>query len=190
MINIVDYGVGNIQSISNSLDYLNIPYKLTNRIEDWNSSKMILLPGVGNFEFAISEIINRSLFEQIIKISHIKSIKLLGICLGMQLLLESSQESRLKGLGLIKGDVKKFDESLISPRVGISSVDGKNFYFMHSYYCDVKDNSRIYRTKYNNFDYCAALNNENIYGCQFHPEKSGKEGLELINNLYHYDQFI
>ena len=200
-IAIVDYGMGNTQSVANAVNYLGYDCLLTSEPDIISRSDSIILPGVGSFNTASNFLTERGIFEAIRENTIDRGRKILGICLGFQLLANSSTEDgNAFGLGFIDGNVQKFDETITGqfkiPHVGFNNVklpSSKNlfinleseldFYFVHSYrllpqnisgekaICDYGD------------EFVAAYQNENIYGTQFHPEKSQTNGLRLLNNF-------
>ena len=193
--------MGNLTSISNALAFYKIPYEFVNHTDltfERNFDGYIL-PGVGSFKHAM-DIINSSGLGEFI-ISEADNGKfILGICLGMQLLLESSTEGgESKGLGLIEGRVVKFDnKDLITPHVGWNEVtfpastnsflkasvsNHKDYYFDHSYYVDTLKNN-IIATSHYGIIFPSIINKNNTYGIQFHPEKSQNNGIEMIYNFY------
>tara|TARA_Y200000002_G_scaffold376634_1_gene380838 strand:+ start:129 stop:725 length:597 start_codon:yes stop_codon:yes gene_type:complete len=195
MIVIFDLKTGNISSIKNVLSYLNIESKISDKIEDLESSEKIILPGVGTFDNFMKKLnsgkIKENLLNQIIK----KKKPFLGICLGMQVLLDRSDEGVEKGLGLIKGKLKKFDIKLgvRVPHMGINYVEKikenqilkgtkKMFYFVHSYYPEVDKEYVLGLTKYK-IAFPSIINKNNIFGVQFHPEKSQNDGKEILQNF-------
>lgn len=204
MIKILDYGMGNCGSIKNMLRYLGAEAEVVNQSVDLKDAKGIILPGVGSYDHGVKHLEPfKSMLEQ--KVLHEK-IPFLGICLGMQLLLEKSEEGRLPGLGWIKGEVKRFDFSrlsseqrLVVPHMGwneISPVDHSEilqpleenrrdrFYFVHSYHAaNVPSESQLAMCHYG-YEFTCAIRAENIFGVQFHPEKSHKFGKKL------FEQFI
>ena len=198
-IYVIDYGVGNIGSLVNIVKFLDLDIVVTNETQELKKASRIILPGVGSFDSAINKINNlNGLNDLILEKSFNEKIPFLGICLGMQLLLNSSEEGEKNGLGLIKGKVLKFKENLKYkiPHMGWNETEilkensliDKNkfnkFYFVHSYY--VKTENRedcIGETLYiNKFD--SIIQNENIFGVQFHPERSHKYGMELIKRFH------
>lgn len=196
---IVDYGMGNIQSITSTIKYLGVDdVLLSDNYETLSSADKIILPGVGSFGMAITQIRNRNLDKYLNEIIQIKKKPLLGICLGMQLLGTSSEEDgNNKGLGYINGYVVKFDNKIVKvPHVGFNQVNVNNelmlyhgfndepadYYFTHSYrmksdvdinqcYCNYQD------------DFVASFEVDNIVGVQFHPELSQRNGLKVLKNF-------
>lgn len=199
MIGIINFGIGNIQSVKNSLDYLKIENKIITHPEEVNNYQKIILPGVGAFGQAMEKL-DRSGFSEAIKNHVLEGGSILGICLGMQLLLDSSEEyGSHNGLGLVRGKVLPFSEvvsDLPIPHVGWNSLnkkgaslllkdieDGSSFYFVHSYYCDLtnKDSVEAYSDYGIRFD--SVFEKGKIFGCQFHPEKSQRDGLKILENF-------
>jgi imidazole glycerol-phosphate synthase subunit HisH len=199
MITIIDYGMGNVSSIINMLKKLNIDSLLTSNIQEIERSEKIILPGVGSFDVAITELHTRNLWQIINKKALRDKVPVLGICLGMQLLCSSSEEGQKSGFGWINAECKKFDSDketkLKVPCMGWNYVKCKEnnllfkglekakFYFVHSYYvvCEAVENT-IATAEYG-AEYNAAIQKDNIYGVQFHPEKSHKYGMKLLKNF-------
>lgn len=201
MIAIIDYGSGNIHAIGNIYNRLHIPFVVATQPDDVKQATKIILPGVGAFDQAISELersgLRQALDDQVL---HNKK-PVLGICVGMQLLAKSSEEGVLKGLGWIDGIVKKFDHSSFNhathlPHMGWNDVEpaksnplfnniGPNsrYYFLHSYYffCN-REEDMLAVTNYGG-KFASAVNSKNIYGVQFHPEKSHQAGIQLLKNF-------
>jgi glutamine amidotransferase len=197
MIAIIDYGMGNIHSVKKALELFGAEVLVTNNSKDIKSSKKIILPGVGAFDDAMFELEKQGL-DAIIK-SEVKNKKpILGICLGMQLLFESSEEAKAKkGLGVLKGVVKKFPRGDFKvPHMGWNQIkivpecpifkevpDDAYVYFCHSYYPVPKDKRINSATCGYGVDFTSAVWKENVYGVQFHPEKSQSAGLKIIENF-------
>ncbi len=197
MISIVDYGVGNLFSLSSSLKSIGADTVVTSDKQKILDSSAIILPGVGAFSDAQEKLKQSGLFELIIE-EAIKGKKLLGICLGMQMLFEKSFEyGEFDGLGIIKGNIVplegKISPELKIPHIGWNSLEFKNgksdlfkyinngdfVYFVHSYYAADCDENVIATSEYG-IDVTASVQKDNIYGCQFHPEKSGDVGLNIL----------
>ena len=201
---IIDYSIGNVQSISNALAYTQEELEIivTSDKKIILDSDAVILPGVGAYQRAMRELDKRKL-PQILS-EYISSGKpLLGICLGMQLLLDSSDEfGHADGLSISEGLVKKFpitiqdklphvswnnliiNESNLDNNIlnGITADD--DFYFVHSYICHPKSSDAILATtSYGGGGFCSVFQHNNIYGCQFHPEKSASQGLRILNNF-------
>jgi glutamine amidotransferase len=191
MIALIDYGAGNLKSVANALDDLQVKYVVTNRSEELNSAEKIIFPGVGEASSAMNKLNDKEIVETI------KSTQkpLLGICLGMQLLATFSEERNTKCLDVVKTIVKKFDSSEVKvPHMGWNQVEyknqnklfknvesGSNFYFANSFYVPITEYT-IASTDYD-IVFSAAINKNNFYGVQFHPEKSGKTGLQILRNF-------
>ena len=200
MINIIDHGTGNITSVSNLLERINAQHIFTSDPESLDDASHIIIPGVGHFASAIKNLKEQELDKAII-IAAKRGVPILGICLGMQILYEYSEEGMLEGLGLLKGRVVKKVPSNVErfkvPNVGWLGVKWKKssclfqnindqnliFYFTNSY--AVKNDDQNFVTSTYNFDneYVASFEKENIYGTQFHPEKSGDVGHKLMINF-------
>ena len=200
MINVINHGTGNIASLNNVLVSLNAQFQLASEPKSLEEASHIIIPGVGHFASAIIKLKEQELDKAIINAAR-RDVPILGICLGMQILYEYSEEGMSEGLGLMKGRVVKKIPSNIDrfkvPNVGWLGVDCKKasslfqninnqdsiFYFANSY--AVKSDDQSYVTSTYNFDndYVASLEKDNIYGTQFHPEKSGDVGHKLIQNF-------
>lgn len=193
---LLDYGSGNIRSIYNLIKFLGYNCQISNNDQVIKNSSHIILPGVGAYEAAMKKIKNKisikNLENEILK----KKKFFLGICVGMQILSEKSNEfGNSQGLGWIKGKVKKI-KSKILPHIGwneiiikknsqiLNNIDNKtDFYFVNSYHFDVEDNKLIIaKTKYGE-SFCSILQKDNIFGAQFHPEKSQESGKIFIKNF-------
>ncbi len=200
-IAIINYGMGNLQSVKNAFDFIGINCVVENNITNLSSYDKFVLPGVGAFETAMNNIrkgkIDEAIFEQVF----IRKKNILGICLGMQLLLESSSEYGFhNGLSLIKGKVNFFGDKvkeLPIPHVGWNQLSYPNssvlltdipeekavFYFVHSYFCLSDDpDANSVKAKYG-IEFDAILEKDNIFCCQFHPEKSQQSGLKVLKNF-------
>lgn len=195
MIGIIDYNAGNITSVTNLLDRLKIEYFLSSNNEKLSTAKKIIFPGVGHAATAMEELKKRKL-DIFLKTTQ-KPI--FAICVGMQVLFDFTEEGNAHCLGIIKGEVKKFSEAQVQivPHMGwnqiIKNTEKKgfvninpnaDFYFVHSFYCDPKNKDDIlYETNYNGKKFCSAIEKNNITAVQFHPEKSGKWGEELLKEF-------
>ena len=197
MIAIVDYGCGNLYSLQCSLKLLNLESKITSDPEDIKSADKIILPGVGAFGDAV-ELLRKSGLDEVVKAEAAKGKYILGICLGMQLLFEKSFEyGEHSGLGLIKGEVCPLSNDIKSdlkiPHMGWNSLNIKNLsdpifkytkqgdyvYYVHSFYAKNCDESLLATSDYEVL-VAGLVKNKNVYGAQFHPEKSGDVGLGLL----------
>ena len=193
MITIIDYKSGNLRSISNGFRKLDCEVEITNDVEKIADAEHLVLPGVGAFGSAMKNI---EPFKEVI-LEHINDDKpFLGICLGQQLLMSESEESKdIKGLGVFKGSAEYLPVDLKIPHMGwnrldvvrnnpiLEGTDGKYFYFVHSYHVVPEDESVIAATTNYGVDVAASLRENNIFSTQFHPEKSGKDGLLILKNF-------
>jgi glutamine amidotransferase len=189
MIAIIDYGAGNIRSVQNALTRLGAESKLTNKIEELQMADKVIFPGVGAASFAMDQLQTQGLNDLIPKLEQ----PVLGICLGMQLLCNYSEEGATKTLGVFDTSVKEFEPILNVPHTGwnscklsssplfkdIQSTD--DFYFVHSFYAEICDDTTASCDYIQPFS--AALQKDNFYGVQFHPEKSASVGSKLIQNF-------
>ena len=196
MIAIADYGLGNMASVARAMKAIGHPAEVTGAPEAIAKASKIVLPGVGAFAAGMANLTTRGLAEPIV--AHIKAGRpLLGICLGLQLLMEESEEGtpedpRPRGLGLFPGSVRLLPGPSKVPQIGwnclsvksahsyLSQVDGEYFYFVHSYYVDPVDRSLIVAETDYDIAFAAALGRDNVLAVQFHPEKSGSAGLRLL----------
>ncbi|MCG6533118.1 MAG: imidazole glycerol phosphate synthase subunit HisH [Syntrophales bacterium LBB04] len=198
MITIVDYGMGNLGSIQNMLKRIGVAATVTANLQIIGDANKIILPGVGAFDNAMANINDSGLREVLDRKALIDRVPILGICLGMQLLTRSSEEGVLSGLGWIPATTNRFpnEPELKVPHMGWNlihrSIPSKitegfeeetRFYFVHSYYVKVEDEAySMLKTEYGvQFD--SAIQNGNIYGVQFHPEKSHRFGMRLLANF-------
>lgn len=193
MTAIIDYGAGNLFSVKNALDYLGIENKVTKNAEDLRAADRLILPGVGAFPDAMRMLRESGLVEAIKK--EVQKKPLLGICLGMQMLFEKGYEfEETDGLGLIKGSVKLMTpENLPIPHIGWNELElnkpckllekgGEYVYFVHSYAADCPSENVTAYCDYG-MKIPALVFNGNVYGAQFHPEKSGEAGLEMLRKF-------
>ena len=201
MIVIIDYGMGNLRSVEKALVKLGHQAIVTRDKNAIKSASGVVLPGVGAFDAAISELRASNLEGTIIE-EIAMGKPFLGICLGLQLLFNESEEGSLKGFGLLPGKVKKFDfkpplsSRLKVPQMGWNSIkikkpapyyegveNGSMMYFVHSYYAVPDDTSVIATTTDYGLDFCSSIVKDNIFGVQFHIEKSGDLGLKVLDNF-------
>lgn len=196
---IVDYGMGNISSVKKAIKYLGHNTIVSNNFSEKDNFDFIVLPGVGSFENAMKNLQKNELDDIIREQVVVKETPILGICLGMQLFAEMGTEPRpVKGLGLIKGTVKKMDLSNeFLPHIGWNDIssknnefkefDKKNFYFVHNFSFQPENSSDIIMTvEVQKKEFIASIRNKNIFGTQFHPEKSQKDGLNLLKKIFSY----
>jgi imidazole glycerol-phosphate synthase subunit HisH len=194
---IVDYGLGNLRSVENALAAVGVAYRFAKSASDVLSAPKLLLPGVGAFRVGM-ENLDRSGLADAIRTAAGDAVPILGICLGMQLLLDEGSESGyVKGLGLIPGKVQRFEpaEDLRIPHMGFNEVrfahasplfadipDGSDFYFVHSYHAVVADEKDALATTDYGGQFASVIGRGNVFGTQFHPEKSQSQGLKLLKN--------
>ena len=197
MIAIIDYGIGNLGSVKNAFDYLNIESVITKDKDVILNADKVILPGVGAFSDAINTF-NSLGFDKVIDELMKKNTPILGICVGMQMLFERSFEYGVhKGLGLLKGDFVKFDaKNDLVPEIGwnqikvmdnsiiLDGLDNKDCYFVHSYYLSNYDPKDVIGyTEYAGVIYPSAVRRGNLFATQFHPEKSGDVGLSILKKF-------
>lgn len=196
MIAVLDYGVGNLASIKNALDRLKTASVITNNQEKIRKADGLIMPGVGSAAEGMKNLVKNNLDKLLIS-EIIGGKPFLGICLGMQLLFEKSDEGKVDCLGVIKGEVRKFKKERKIPQIGWNQVGIKNketeklfedipnksfFYFVNSYYCIPEDESIIAgETEYGE-KFASVIIKGNVTATQFHPEKSGKTGQKLLSN--------
>ncbi|MCT7539197.1 imidazole glycerol phosphate synthase subunit HisH [Arcobacter cryaerophilus gv. pseudocryaerophilus] len=198
MLGIIDYNMGNLASVYNACSKFTKDLKIVKNADDLKNLDKIILPGVGAYKDAMQHLEDSGLKDAILDFANSKK-PLLGICLGMQLLFESSEEfGYTKGLGLIEGKVVKFDKSKMGsdlkiPHMGWNKIVNKDnplfknlqnpyLYFVHSYHVVTDDKYTIATTNYG-YDFVSAVNKDNIFGFQPHPEKSHNNGLKILENF-------
>lgn len=201
-ITIINYGSGNLLSVKNMLlkagakDVL-----ISEKTEDIESADKLILPGVGHFDYGINKLQESGLIPTLNKKVTVQLTPILGICLGAQLMTESSEEGNSIGLGWVKGKTIAFEKNKLPknykvPHMGWNNVsinkssplfddmpEKARFYFVHSYHLKMENIEDVWLTANYGYDFCAAYQHENIYACQFHPEKSHKFGLQLMKNF-------
>lgn len=201
MITIVDYGLGNIQAFANIYKRLDVSVKFAKTSRDLEDASHIILPGVGAFDWAMARLDASGMRTTLDRLVLDDRKHVLGVCVGMQMMARSSDEGRLAGLGWFDAKVKRFDESHIHsrthlPHMGWNDVhplttndlfkelgEGARFYFLHSYYFAPEDPAEVLaQTDYGDRFACA-VRRGNIYGAQFHPEKSHHWGVQLLKNF-------
>ena len=202
MIVIIDYGMGNLGSIQNMLRRVGAKNTLVSSQPDAiSTAEKIILPGVGAFDTAVDRLRSGGFIELLEHKANIEKVPMLGICLGMQLLFERSEEGGLEGLGWIEGEVRRFNfarngEGLKIPHMGwnivvqnkpspifVEMFQENRFYFVHSYHAVCQNAEDVLlRTNYG-YDFTSAVQRDNIFGVQFHPEKSHKFGKKLLENF-------
>ena len=193
---IIDYGVGNLRSVEKAFAAMGCDAIVTGNDRELRNAERLVLPGVGAFGACMQALTERG-FDHLVRERVREGIPLLGVCVGMQMLFEESDEfGRTAGLGLLRGCVQRFSNDLVVPQVGWNQIrqrkmhtlfegvtDQSFFYFVHSFFCDPVDNSTIIgETEYSN-TYASVVAQANVYGVQFHPEKSQVAGLQLLRNF-------
>jgi len=206
MIVIVDYGMGNLKSVKNAASLLGHTVSVSSSAAVIAKADKIIFPGVGHFARAMHELKKRKLIA-VLKEKINEGTPFLGICLGMQILFEESQEAPgIKGLSIIEGKVRRFAvKGLIIPHMGWNQIrlrpqtsdleasvllkgigDGNFFYFVHSYYCQPKQKEVILTTTHYGIDFASSIHRGNVWAVQFHAEKSQELGLKLFDNFLSY----
>ncbi len=201
MIAIIDYDAGNIKSVEKAIEFLGHECIVTRDREELLKADKVILPGVGAFGDAMEKLENYGLVDVIHEVVN-KGTPFLGICLGLQLIFDESEEAPgVKGLGLLRGKIVKFPEGELKvPQIGWNSLhlinDGKLFknikegsyvYFVHSYYLKAEDESVVKATSEYMITFHASVESGNVFACQFHPEKSSDVGLAILKNFVEMD---
>jgi len=200
MIGIIDYGAGNLASVKKAFDFLSVPNRVISSPRALAEVSAVVLPGVGAFGAAVEKLKSTGFFP--VLRDYIKEDRpFLGICLGMQLLMESSEEAKgIEGLGIIKGTCERFRQGKV-PQMGWNRVykakeksrlfegipDGSFFYFVHSYYVAPEDETLVAGTTEYGIEFVSAIARKNVFAAQFHPEKSAHDGLQLLKNFCRWD---
>lgn len=196
MIAIIDYGMGNLRSVQKAFQKVGAEAVVTDQREIIESAGAVVLPGVGAFGDAMTNLRSQGLVETIERIVE-RGTVILGICLGLQLFFEESDEMGLHpGLGLLPGRVRRFDVGLKVPHIGWNLVhirrqsplldgltDGSYAYFVHSYYVEPSEDDSILATTDYGLDFASIVGRGNVFGIQFHPEKSQDVGLHILSNF-------
>ncbi len=197
MIVIVDYKLGNLGSIKNMLNKIGVESKISSKHEDIINAKKLILPGVGSFDNGVSNLRKLNLIKALNEAVIINKIPILGICLGMQLMGKTSDEGELNGLAWVDLNVKSFETIktykgtiplmgwnyvTIAKENKILKNDSSRFYFVHKYYFE-RNEYQIINSEANGISYCAGFQKENVFGVQFHPEKSHIYGMQLFKEF-------
>jgi glutamine amidotransferase len=201
MIGIVNYGLGNVLAIANIYKRLSVPAEIVDTPETLSKADKIILPGVGAFDWAMTRLNDSGMRDQIEELVLERQRPVLGICVGMQMMAASSEEGELPGFGWFDAEVRRFDESRFTsktllPHMGWNDVqpkehdklfrgldEGSRFYFLHSYYfVPRRDTDVLAETDYNGA-FASSVQRGNIFGVQFHPEKSHQWGIRLLQNF-------
>lgn len=197
---IIDYGMGNIGSIENMLKYLGVKAIISSDVDVILSADKIILPGVGHFDRAMNNIKDLGLTDVLREMALVKKTPFLGICLGMQIMCQSSEEGILSGLSFIQAEVKKFDfdpdSKLKVPHMGWNKIrinkssdilngldDDSRFYFVHSYFVKCQNEIDVLTQTTHGFNFVSSFQVDNLIGAQFHPEKSHRFGVTLFKNF-------
>ena len=201
MITIIDYGVGNIKAFYNIFNKISVEVKIAQKPADLLNSSKLILPGVGHFDYAMKRFKESGMLNTVNEMVLNENLPILGICVGMQMLANSSEEGNLPGLGWIDARVNKIDSNLLAqttrlPHMGWNSIvvkkknpllnnldSNSRFYFLHSYYFDSFNEADSIATSNYGKEFTSVVNHKNIYGVQFHPEKSHHYGIQLLKNF-------
>lgn len=201
MITLIDYGVGNINAFVNVYKRVDVPVKIAKTAADLEAAEKLILPGVGHFDHAMTQLNNSGMREKLDDLVLNKKIPVIGICVGMQMMANNSDEGEIEGLKWIDATVKKFDETKIQqvtrlPHMGwndvkpvkdISLFKGLEkeaiFYFLHTYYFECNKKEDVMAETEYGITFASAAHHENKYGIQFHPEKSHHYGEILLHNF-------
>ncbi|EFK33069.1 Imidazole glycerol phosphate synthase subunit HisH 1 [Chryseobacterium gleum] len=201
MITIIDYGVGNINAFVNVYKRVDVPVKIARTKEDLEGAQKLILPGVGHFDHAMTQLNNSGMREKLDDLVLNQKIPVIGICVGMQMMANRSDEGIMEGLKWIDATVKKFDETKIQqvtrlPHMGWNDVipvkdvglfeglqDNSIFYFLHTYYFECNNSEDIMAVTEYGGEFASAAHHENKFGIQFHPEKSHHYGEILLHNF-------
>jgi glutamine amidotransferase len=201
MITIIDYGLGNIKAFANVYKTLEVPIKIARHADDLKRANKVIMPGVGAFDYAIQRLEKSGMRQILEEIVLYRKVPVLGVCVGMQMLARSSEEGKQPGLGWIDAEVKKFDTASFScaaclPHMGWNDVKAVKtnglfhdighvgqYYFLHSYIMHCRKKENVIAVADYGGEFVCAVNSDNIYGVQFHPEKSHHWGIQLLNNF-------
>ena len=204
MINIIDLGVSNVASVANMVKKVGGTPNIISAHSELNTikSNKAILPGVGSFDSAMKMLARGNWFDSLNQYIENSNNSILGICLGMQIMFNQSEEGQLEGLKWIDGDIKKFqleDKKLKVPHMGWnfispkkddilfqSSSERQRFYFVHSFFARCNDKNDVLSLTNYGIDFVSSVQKNNIYGVQFHPEKSHRYGMQIINNFINY----
>jgi len=201
MIAIINYGLGNVRAFANLYKLMNVPVAIATRRQDIEGASKLILPGVGAFDHAMEMLDASGMRETLDEMVLRQAVPVLGVCVGMQMLAGSSEEGRLSGLGWIDGRVRRFDHATLRPpprlpHMGWNDVVPRpqarlfagleqeaRFYFLHSYYFDCTSSENVLATSEYGIAFGSAVSSKNVYGVQFHPEKSHDYGVRLLKNF-------
>lgn len=200
MITLVDYGLGNIQAFANIYKRLNISVRIARTADQLADATKLILPGVGAFDWAMTRLNASGMRECLDRLVKDEGRPVLGVCVGMQMMARRSEEGELDGLGWVGGEVLKVDSSGLMaktrlPHMGwndvrplqgaslFTGIESPRFYFLHSYYFKTDLPSNVLATTCYGIEFASAIKAENVYGTQFHPEKSHRWGVDLLKNF-------
>jgi glutamine amidotransferase len=201
MITLIDYGVGNIFAFQNVFKRLDIPTRIAKTTADLYDVEKLVLPGVGSFDYAMNQLNNSGMREKLDELVLEKKVTVIGVCVGMQMMGNRSDEGKLEGLKWIDAEILKLDEALIQqrtklPHMGWNDVNPIEnqalfiglekeaiFYFLHSFYFKCNNSNDSIATSEYGLSFSSAVNRSNIFGVQFHPEKSHQYGEKLLHNF-------
>ena len=200
MIGIINYGLGNLLAFKNSFELLGKSSKILNYPHEFENCTHFVLPGVGSFDYAIECLKNSNIYKSVERSVFVEKKPILGVCSGMQIMFQRSEEGVKSGLGWIEGEVVKFSDNFMMhdnlpiPHIGWNKLNIKSqnkinlgireyeFYFLHSFFCSTKD-INVEASSFYGVHFPSIVNKDNIYGTQFHPEKSHEGGLKLLLNF-------
>ncbi len=199
-IALVNYGLGNIKAYANIYRVLNIPCMVANSSEELKQASKIILPGVGAFDWAMKRLNQSGMRDTLDELVLNQKTPVLGICVGMQMMAKKSEEGSADGLGWVDAEVVRFNDGQLKqaplPHMGwndvvplktdclFKGIDAPRYYYLHSYYFCAHQESDVLATTFYGSEFTAAIASDNIYGTQFHPEKSHRWGIDLLNNFY------
>lgn len=201
MITLIDYGVGNIFAFQNVYKRLNIPTKIAKTVADLEGAEKLILPGVGAFDYAMEQLNRSGMRQKLDELVLEKKIPVIGICVGMQMMGNRSDEGKSEGLKWIDAEILKFDETLIKQRTKLPHMGWNDvvpskehplfiglekdaiFYFLHSFYFKCNQMEDTIATSDYGISFSSAVNSQNVFGIQFHPEKSHQNGEKLLFNF-------
>lgn len=202
MIAIIDYGVGNVQAFLNLYKFLGFKAYRASNSKDLNIAQRIVLPGVGHFDHAMNKLVSSGMITKLEELVMFKKLPIIGICVGMQMLAESSEEGDSPGLNWLPGKVRAFKNynksfNLPTPHMGWNNLiqnsnsrlfskgfeNGAQFYFLHSFFFDCTDKENVVAKANYGFDFDAVVSCDNVHGIQCHPEKSHHWGFQLLKNF-------